>query len=246
MPTANRLVLLGIGLALGTMADARPLSAQDPDAESWLTVRPLVYFSNTDGLASIGEIGATLDMEDSVLVTNWAVQAELRRRRFAMLVEGAYSSTSAEGEFKPGSVPLPFTFDLFTLEALAGYRFGSTDERAELLFLAGARYLTANLALVDSDLVDDSWVTPVVALQGRARSAAQGLSMWVRTDAGARFDRKSVAWGLRVGIDWRFFRQLGLAAQYGFKTLDQPFKFGETFGFEGTSQGWLFGLVLKL
>ena len=86
-------------------------------------------------------------------------------------------------------------------------------------------------------------MSPVVGAQAKAQ-AARRLSFWVRSDIGARIDRQSVAWELRVGLDWQLLEPVGIAAQYRFLALNQPFKFGEDFAFEGTSQGWMLGLVV--
>lgn len=239
----NRSLASGVVTLLCGLAAAGSLSAQTAEkTEPWLTVRPLFYFSNTDGETYIGQTGARIEMEDSVLVTNWAVQAELRYRRWAMWLEGAYSSTANVAEIRPGSVPLRYSFRLLTLEALAGYRLGDVGGITEFLVLAGARYYDAEQGLEDTYL-EDSWVSPVVGAQAKAH-AARRLSFWVRSDIGARIDRKSVAWELRVGLDWQLLEPIGIAAQYRFLTLNQPFKFGEDFAFEGTSQGWMLGLVV--
>lgn len=221
------------------------LSAQTADnTEHWLTVRPLFYFSNTDGESVIGLTDVRIQMEDSVLVTNWAVQAELRYQRWALWLEGAYSSTANVAEVKPGAVPLDYSFKLLTVEGLAGYRLGDLDGITELLVLAGARYYSADQGLdVTDPIVEDDWVTPLVGAQAKAH-VARRLSFWARSDIGARIGRKSVAWELRVGLDWHLLGAVGVGAQYRFLTLNQPFKSGEDFAFEGTSQGWMLGLIV--
>lgn len=221
------------------------LSAQTAgNTEHWLTVRPLFYFSNTDGQSVIGLTDVRVDMEDSVLVTNWAVQAELRYRRWALWLEGAYSSTANQAELRPGAVPLDYSFKLLTVEGLVGYGLGDPGGITEFLVLAGARYYSADQGLdVTDPIVEDDWVTPIVGAQAKAL-VARRLSFWARSDIGARIGRKSVAWELRVGLDWQLVGPVGVGAQYRFLTLNQPFKFGEDFAFEGTSQGWMLGLVV--
>lgn len=240
----NRSIVFGAWVVLGSLPLAGDLSAQTANAEDWLTVRPLFYFSNTDGETFIGQTGVRIEMEDSVLVTNWAVQGELRYRRFVLWLEGAYSSTANVAEVEPGAVPLQYEFKLLTLEALVGYRLGAMNDVAELLILGGARYYAADQGLEETNpIVEDNWVTPLLGLQGKVR-AAQRLSFWIRTDGGARIGRRSIAWEFRAGLDWRLLRSVGVAAQYRFLNLDQPFKFGEDFAFVGTSQGWMLGLVV--
>lgn len=45
-------------------------------------------------------------------------------------------------------------------------------------------------------------------------------------------------------LDWQLLEPVGTAAQYRFLALNQPFELGEDFAFEGTSQGWMLGLVV--
>jgi len=66
---------------------------------------------------------------------------------------------------------------------------------------------------------------PVVGAQAKAQ-AARRLSFWARSDIGARIGRQSIAWELRVWLDWHLLGPVGVAAQYRFLALNQPFKFG--------------------
>lgn len=219
-------------------------SAQGSNGGDWLTIRPFFYMSNTDGRVWLGQSGANLEMEDTVLVRDWAVQADARIGRFALLVEAATSRTSDVADIHPGAVPIPYSFKLFTVEAFAGYRIGDAEDIAELMVLTGARFLAADQGLgTENTAIEDTWVTPVFGVQGRAR-AADRLSVFARTDAGVRFSRKSVTWELRLGMDLDIWRSFGLAAQYRFLALNQPFKFGDDFAFDGSSQGWLLGAKL--
>ena len=225
-----------------------PLAGQDLGPNPRLTVRPLVFFSNTDGVLDFPQTGERLLMADSVLSLDWSFQGELRLGSFALLFDAAMSRTANDAAWLPDTTRGgTYDFRVFTAEAFAGLRVGPLSERIEVIAFAGARYYDFRHDLAGMGPAGqrhDRWVGPTVGIRTTV-GFTRTLRWWAQPDFGVRIGRQVIVWGLRSGLDFHIVGPVGVTLQYKYHEIDYQIQPDETFNFQGTTQGWLVGLVLN-
>ncbi len=232
-----------VGLLLADPAVCQLVGPTSP-----VTLRPLIFFSNTDGVMSFTETGEELLMADSTLVTDWSVQAEYRFRSFALLADASFSRTANEVAWLPDTTRGgTYDFRALTVEAFAALRIGPGLERVEVLAFMGGRYydLRLNLAGMGPEgQRTDHWLGPTVGVRTTVGFLA-GARWWAQPDFSFRIGRQVIVWGLRSGMDFRIVGPIGATIQYMFREYDFQIQSDEEFNFGGTTQGWLLGLVAE-
>lgn len=249
-----RAVVSGL-LILTSMAGPRQLAAQEGEAVRHLIIRPAFFFSNTDGVTTLGaRPRGAIEMEDSVLSMDWAGQVEYRVGRFGVLGDVSYSTTANTAAFEPSGRRASYDFSILTTDVAIGYRFGEQGDRAEMLLLLGARYFRTEQQLADSAsgtaLVSGrtDWLQPLVGARGLVRLARR-LEGWTRFDVGVRpaaSGQGAFSWLLHVGLDYWIVGPAGLTLQYRYLQLDTGSPGNRPVAFDGPSQGWIAGLSLRL
>ena len=187
-------------------------------------------------------------MADSVLSLDWSFQGELRLGSFALLFDAALSRTANDAAWLPDTTRGgTYDFRVFTAEAFAGLRVGPLSERIEVVAYAGARYYDFSYDLAGMGPAGqrhDRWVGPTVGIRTTV-GFTRTLRWWAQPDFGVRIGRQVIVWGLRSGLDFHLVGPVGVTLQYKYHEIDYQIQPDETFNFQGTTQGWLVGLVLS-
>lgn len=226
---------------------AAPVAGQVPGPVSPITVRPIVFFSNFDGVLAFPQTGERLLMADSVLVFSVAGQLEIRQGRIAFLGEIAYASTADQAAWLPDTTRGGnYVMRMLTVDGFAGFRVGPLIERAEVLILAGARYYDWRHELTG--------MGPTGTRRDRFAAATAGVRFtvgvnrairwWAQSDLGLRIGRQTAAWGLRSGLDLGIWGAVNLTIQYRYLEVDYQTQPDEDVNLDGTAQGWYVGLAV--
>ena len=127
-------------------APTEPVPTPEPRISLWeFTVRPYGWLSGIEGTSGVGGFRTEVDFPFKTVLENLdmyaAMQLEVRRDRFMLLLDGMYIKLSARGE-TPGRLleTIDVEFEQVMAEAAFGYRLWQ-NERGFVDVFAGARYM---------------------------------------------------------------------------------------------------------
>jgi hypothetical protein len=246
----SHLLIALAGLAQFAPAAVDTAAAQTRGDAGWyFEVAPYVWFSNIDGVNTLGDV--SLQVGDSVLERRFVGTAAVGKGRWRGIANFTTASLSSRTELEGASVPpgtqVTYDFSQTTAELFATAQVGTFLTTNAFQLLGGVRYVRQEQKLVDGPQpgsITEEWIEPVF---GANYFAAMGGRFWavVAGDIG----------GFNIGskFTWRVGAQLGftiakpvdvtmaydyMAAQY--KNDDTGYSWDD-----GVTQGWLFGVIIK-
>lgn len=246
----GRRILPGLA-AVATMAVlAQSATAQDRGNPGWyVRVMPYIWFSNIDGINSLGDI--SLQVGDSVLETSFAADVEVGKGRWRGIASFRTTSlsgpTALEGNDVPAGTQVTYDFSETTGELFAAVQVGSFLSSHALEALGGVRYVRHSQKIADAPQpvdADAEWIEPVVGARYFAELGG-GFRATLTGDLGGFGVGSEFTWRAGGQLAFRLARPIDIALAY--KYLQAEYQ-NESTGYawdEGVSQGWYVGVVIK-
>lgn len=258
---------LVVAFALSQTALSAPLSnADDGISDEWeFIAAPYILFANLSGDVAIGQVGVPIEMGFGDIVNNldfaFAANLEMRKGRWAFVVDGQYMKLSALAEIEtPGPILQPILdagMKMFLMESFVAWRtpiqngwldlFGGiryTDFNMNMTFDPG---LPLNPGLMPMTSISPSWVSPIIGARAGV-DLTENLYLLVRTDVGGFGAGSSFTWSFNGGFGYKVSRIFDLSLT--FRYIDDDYKEGtegtpDYFKWDMTTYGAMLGFVFN-
>ena len=262
---AGGMGLVFVAMAVMTSAVAGPVLAQgDRGNPNWyVRFAPSAWFSNIDGAVTLG-VGEdeqivgdfVLPVGDTLLVTDWAIRAEVGKGRWRALMALAHSGVANSGTFHRVSDPQiaetgNYNLDWLSAEVFAAVQVGPFRPERGVEIYVGGRYVRIGQDVVVTGVspieAEESWIDPVL---GGRFFTEMGGPFW------AMFNGDLGGWGVGSEFTLTLGGELGIRAgksvDFTLRYSYQEFEYdngksgNDAFVWEnGAVQGWFLGLALK-
>ncbi len=250
IPGRTQLLITLAGLAQLAPVTPGTASAQDRGDPGWyFQVAPYVWFSNIDGVNTLGDV--SLVVGDSVLETSFAAVAQVGKGRWRGIAKFATASlssrTALEGESVPDGTQVTYDFSQSTGELLAAAQVGTFQTTNAFQLLGGLRYVRQEQEILDGPepgSTTEEWIDPVLGANYYAR---MGGRFWaaVAGDIGGFGIGSEFTWGVGVQLGITIAAPVDVIMAYDYS--EAQYKNDDT-GYawdDGVSQGWFLGVIIK-
>jgi len=251
MRLRNRLLGLAV-LALPQLAPALStgLAAQDyGDPDLYVRIVPNLWFANVGGLQEFGDVH--LAVEDSVLEWAFAGNVHVGKGRWRGIA--TFSTTSMANPTELTSeghegIEVNYDFGLTELMLLASVQVGRFDSAHALSIRGGVRWVEQRQTIVGEVAVGEhkeTWLEPVF---GAEYYTSMGARLWAAVDGdmGGFGLGSTLTWGMGATLGVSVAKPVDIFMSYRYHHTEYE---NEDTGYrweDGTSQGWFFGLNVKL
>jgi hypothetical protein len=262
--TRDRVVLTTLAfMGLGLLA--QPVLAQERGNPDWyVRVAPYLWLSNLGGVVDlekppqstiVGGYELSVDSED--LRSTWALRAEIGKGRWRAWLNASSAPIALSTEMVPVATPettVEGRYDLKwqSYELFAVRQVGPFSAKHAIEVYAGARLVRQKWIIAPQQLpeerVDESWAEP--AIGGRLFTEL-GSRFWAsfNADIGGFGVGSDSTWEMGGEVGFTLAQPLDVTMRYNYLDVEYDNEKsgpGSLRWDRGMSQGWYFGLVLKL